>query len=794
MTRERQAGDADGSTRELIECGLREAEELLESLERPQLPSDAIAGYRILDEIGRGGMGVVYRALQIATKRIVAVKVMLAGAFASQTTIRRFHREIELAARFQHPGIVRVLESGTTSTGQPYYAMDYVDGVRLDCWLRAPDRDTDTILAVLLGICEAVAHAHAHGVIHRDLKPANVLIDADGRPHILDFGLSKSLDPPEPDETLTRSVTCPGHVMGTLPYLAPEQAASGSARSDARSDVYALGVVLFEALTGQRPYPTARSPDEWIRHIHDRTVLRPSSVSDRIDGDLETIILKALESEPDRRYPSAVELAEDIRRYRRGEPILARPPSSFYIFRKRIRKHRGVVMAAGVCIALVFLGWLGRAWYEARRRSQARWTLLQLQVAIERGAGNLSAQREKASIYVDQFPDLVEAKLIWSGARFRAASQSGELGLIDGVVDTLLDGRAHGPAAWAFTALLAEVYRDSGRAGADRLAREADRETPATAEASYIRSFATLDPDVAYRWAQRAVQLDPNNVLALWRLAYLAQLHDDTQWLFKAVVMLAAAGEDGERILMFRAEDLMRNGQYAGAIYLYSRVLAAVPSSNALRFRAVAYLCQRKYKDAIRDYTEASRGRVAGVNWVRYQRATPLWITGCYDRAAADYDAVRTQRATVSCADVRLVLVLEDKARFLRRQGRAAEARQADEKAASVLKAALRCATEGSWEQKYLRCLAGTLSPAALVAIAAHASPARQCEAAYYAGEACLLRGEQAEALRWFQQCVAVAGGLPLDPESQFIDPMNEYHLALWRVEQLRSPASSPSP
>jgi serine/threonine protein kinase len=230
---------------------------------KTELPS--IDGYEFIEEIGRGGMGVVYKALQVSTKRNVAVKVMLAGPFASEKAQRRFDREVQLAARLRHPRIVTVLESGQVSTGQKYFAMDYVSGKPLNTYLAEASPGPRAILALFMDICEAVDYAHGNDVVHRDLKPANVLIDGNGNPHIMDFGLAKATDSDDKEDTVSADVSLPGQVMGTLRYLSPEQAAGALEEVDVRTDVYALGVMLYEALTGSLPFDTSGRPSDVIR-------------------------------------------------------------------------------------------------------------------------------------------------------------------------------------------------------------------------------------------------------------------------------------------------------------------------------------------------------------------------------------------------------------------------------------------------------------------------------------------------------------------------------------------------
>jgi serine/threonine protein kinase len=321
-----------------------------------------IPGYEILEEIERGGQGIVYRAVQAATRREVAVKVLLRGALATSRQRRRFEREVELVAGLDHPGIITVHDSGRTADDRYWLAMQLVHGSTLDAWLehRRADGPPDqaSLLRLFEQIVAAVSHAHQHGVIHRDLKPGNVIVDADGRPHVLDFGLARAADG---DGPLARSrVTEAGQFLGTLAYAAPEQVRGDDRRIDVRSDVYALGVILYELVTGRSPVPDTGDLSEVVRAICDQAPPRPGAVPrergvarGRVDDDLETLILTALAKEPARRYQSAAALAADVRHYLAGEPIDAKGDSGWYVLRKTLRRYRWRVSIAAAFVAVL---------------------------------------------------------------------------------------------------------------------------------------------------------------------------------------------------------------------------------------------------------------------------------------------------------------------------------------------------------------------------------------------------------------------------------------------------------
>lgn len=284
----------------------------------PPSPLPDFAGYELLDEIGRGGMGVVFRARQIRPNRVVALKVIREGRFAAGVELQRFRTEAEAAATLDHPGIVPIYEVGEAE-GRHYFSMAYVAGCNLAERLREGPLDDRQAAEMLLKIADAMAHAHRRGVVHRDLKPGNVLLDEAGEPRLTDFGLAKRIK----EDT---GLTVTGQILGTPSYMAPEQANGEIDRIGPHTDVYALGALLYEMLTGRPPFRGV-GPLETLWLIRQQDPVEPRRLRPTIDQNLQTICMTCLARDPCRRYATGAELADDLRRYLRRESIRARPPA-----------------------------------------------------------------------------------------------------------------------------------------------------------------------------------------------------------------------------------------------------------------------------------------------------------------------------------------------------------------------------------------------------------------------------------------------------------------------------------
>lgn len=323
---------------------------------------DFHAEYELLGEIGRGGMGVIYKAHQPRLNRVVAIKVIHAAALAGEAARRRFEAEMQTAGRLNHPNIVRVFDTGEMD-GSPCFAMEYLAGDSLAARLKDFTAAPEAGVRLLVKVARAVSFAHQRGVLHRDLKPANILLDEAGEPHVADFGLAKQLDS---DSDMTRS----GAVLGSPNYMSPEQAAGKSESLTVATDIYSLGVTLYEMLTGRTPF-VADTPLETMRLVVEMEAQRPSTMVAKVNRDLETICLKCLRKEPEQRYHTAEELADDLERCLRHEPIQARPVTGVERLQMWARR-RPALAGTSVLLLLALLGGVTGVSWQWRQAEKAR--------------------------------------------------------------------------------------------------------------------------------------------------------------------------------------------------------------------------------------------------------------------------------------------------------------------------------------------------------------------------------------------------------------------------------------
>jgi serine/threonine protein kinase len=367
----------------------------IKRLAEPLRPPSPVAGlprpfgaYELLEEIGRGGMGVVYKARQVGLNRLVAVKMILGGTHVREDALGRFRVEGKAIARLQHPNVVQIDDVGDLN-GCPYFALEFVDGSSLARKLAGEPQAPRYAAAVVQAIARGIQAAHERGIVHRDLKPGNVLLTAGGTPKVTDFGLAKQLDD---DLCQTRT----GAVMGTPPYMAPEQAAGRTKEIGPSADVYGLGAILYEMLTGRPPF-RGTSVAETLEQVIKSEPVPPRRLQPKVPRDLETICLKCLQKEPKQRYPTAGALADDLRRFLAGEPIQAGPVGQGERLWRWCRRNPALAAALAVAAALLVGGTGVSSYFALAEAAQARRALKNGKDAVKAG-DELRGKHEKLEI------------------------------------------------------------------------------------------------------------------------------------------------------------------------------------------------------------------------------------------------------------------------------------------------------------------------------------------------------------------------------------------------------------
>jgi eukaryotic-like serine/threonine-protein kinase len=455
---------------------------------------ERIAGYRILEEIGAGGMGVVYSAEQENPRRRVALKVIRPG-LATGRTLRRFEHEANALGRLRHPGIAQIFEAGTFPFGdgtRPFFAMEFIDGVPLREYVEKHDLPLEARLDLFAAVCDAVHHAHAKGVLHRDLKPANILVDEGGAPKVLDFGVARcndqrvETDVASAEEDRTHDGhTLAGNLIGTLGYMSPEQVGADPHGIDTRSDVHALGVILYEILTGTMPYElSGKSTADAVRIL---TEVEPVPLATRdasLHGDLAMIVDKALSKDVADRYGSAAEVAAELRRFNRLEPIHARPPSAAYQMRKFAQRNRALVggivgiflvMIAGVVASLILWRQAEDAANLARREAaeaesarEFMQEVLSLASPRQRKNGKVPTLREALHIALERVDDIKGKPWVEASVRHTLGRVLGDLEEFEPATEQLhrslalykkIFGPRHKKVAYVLTSLASVLFR-----------------------------------------------------------------------------------------------------------------------------------------------------------------------------------------------------------------------------------------------------------------------------------------------------------------------------------------------
>ncbi len=558
-------------------------------------PLARIAHFELEGELGRGGMGVVYRAVDTLLGRPVALKVVRDSAGADKDDLERFKREAKAIARLDHPGIVKVYETGEHE-GKLFIAMELVPGESFEALLKRGPLPPKRTAEIVRGVALALSHAHSHGVVHRDMKPANVLIDGGGAPHVLDFGLAR-------DVAMTQ-LTRTGDVLGTPAYMAPEQANGVPGEQGPATDIHALGAVLYRALAGRLPFE-AENAQALLYKVLTEEPVPPRRVNPAVHQDLETITLRCMAKEPARRYGSAAQVAEELRRFLGGDPIVARPVGLSERAVRWARRHRLAIGSGILALVVALVAATGWRVSEQKRRQRAQ---DKVESALGKGSrGDLEGAIEDANDAIELEPgEGVRVAGLWLGralARFRKGDFDGAIADTTKAIE--LDPKY--AAAWANRAGARANKHDFEGAIAD--ATKAIELNPTSALSWGNRAGARgakgdFDGEIAD--ARKAMEIDPRFVGAWLEVAQASLEKGD---LDEAIRNATRANELDPKLasaLGIRAGARLARGDLEGALADAERQLELAPAV-AVAWEARARVREKKgdLAGAIADYTRS---------------------------------------------------------------------------------------------------------------------------------------------------------------------------------------------
>jgi serine/threonine protein kinase/tetratricopeptide (TPR) repeat protein len=671
----------DAALRQEVESLLRLEPQMGDFLEVPALGPDAIlteppiaegpgtiiGRYKLLEKIGEGGMAVVYMAEQEQPlRRRVALKIIKLG-MDTREVIARFEAERQALALMDHPNIAKVFDAGSTETGRPYFVMELVPGVSITEYCDRNDVSTKERLRLFLQVCNAVQHAHIKGIIHRDLKPSNVMVthhDGQPIPKVIDFGIAKAINQKLTEQTF---FTRYAHIIGTPAYMSPEQAELSDLDIDTRSDIYSLGVLLYELLAGTTPFSEEELRKagyiEMQRVIREQEPLKPSTkistlgdtsaqiakhrgctpdlLRKTVRGDLDWIVMKSLEKDRVRRYETASGLAEDIRRHLEHEPILARSPSATYRLHKFLRRHRVQVVIAFVTVfAAALVGVVLSLWNQDRLRLEETHDVRDQGILFQAREQYAKADRQAA---LETIKPILDSKHVGPEAQLLQADilvdnrRSDEAVMI---LNRLLQERP--VIAGAAHALLARVLWEGETLDAERLQaieehrRQAEISLPETAEAYFLRAMTAITVKDQLAALDKALQLDPGHYESLRQRAFTYYASRRYERMRDDALGMTYLRRRDPLGYSLRAIALRELGKYAEAIAEYDRALTLTPQADPQYLDLSIQSCETFLR--MGDYERAIAGaRTSLKQWP--DKPVFQYYLFCAQTARGDYDA-----------------------------------------------------------------------------------------------------------------------------------------------------------